>query len=115
MVSVAHIDNVSFAPLGNRRQSRRKGSSPGLKSYFTDEEYIKNSISHRRYHIPVSDLVVSDFNFSSFCCLVAHSFNFLFLLKAILLLLGAFKFEILELVMLSDATFSFPVVHNTNI
>ena len=47
MVSVAHIDNVSFAPLGNRRQSRRKGSSPGLKSYFTDE--IKNISKISKY------------------------------------------------------------------
>lgn len=37
MVSVAHIDIVSFAPLGSRRQSRRKGSSPGLKNYIAGE------------------------------------------------------------------------------
>jgi len=64
--------------------------------------------------LPVSGLAGFDFNFSSFCCLVAHSFNFLFLLKAVLLLHGIFKLGTLELVMLSDVTFSFPV-YNKNI
>lgn len=55
----------------------------------------------------VPTLFVSDFNFSSFSCLslASHSFSFLFLLKAVLLLLG-----ILELVMLSDETFSFSAI-----
>lgn len=56
-------------------------------------------------NLPVSGLAVSDFNFSSFCCLVTFSFNFRFLLKAVLLLLGT-----LELVMLSDVTLSFPFI-----
>lgn len=47
-------------------------------------------------HLPVSDLAVSDFNFSSFCCLVTFSFSFLFLLIAVLLLLGTLKLGTLE-------------------
>lgn len=59
MVSVAHIDIVSFAPLGNRRQSRRKGSSPGLKSYFVGE--IKDTLKTLQV---TEDVLFTCFRFS---------------------------------------------------